>query len=533
MTTGRKDHVWRPPHKVLLIHDGHVVQAHGHPDRGPALPIVASLLLDGTFTHAYLAGINLYELFAELNVLMEGVPGWRIRFTNRRRYAFVKGEKKVVTGRFFADYICMDQRVAEKRLPRKRCDIINLDLLREKPPLDPDEQMQMTLAILEICDKRGISFRTTRGAIGNALLKASPMWEPKRYAAPKFINDAAREYLPGNFYAVSNKVDLDDENTFDHCFYLDQESAHHSIAKELEIAHPQHIHARGNWKSLEGCWAKPETPAGKEILSGNHYGLILVKMNVATIPPTQRHLYPPWALTKGNRLIWLWTPELRLLSDRRFQLDYIVASFTATARDMVISEYAGWALEELSSNVSRAGYKKGSLLAAYGMLAFNSAGHTIYRYWGGHNTKKLCEIPRAGMVGESRITIPEDYQLSTVNVIARGLIEAETRMRSIEFARELTNLGYHVPQIYADGLLVHTDQLPFMPDGWKVSHSLTHVRIPRTNAIVSDQIVKMPGQASADEQGREWARMRMEARARLSNPSAGPVVEEVVSLGAV
>jgi len=141
------------------------------------------------------------------------------------------------------------------------------------------------------------------------------------------------------------------------------------------------------------------------------------------------------------------------------------------------------------------------------MLAFNGAGKTVYRYWGGNNSRSKCEIPGAGVVSESVIPINPNIQLSTVNVIARGMIEAETRTRSIEYARELHRQGFHVPQIYADGVLVETDSLPFVREGWRISHSLTNVHIPRSNAIISDQIVKLPG-AAGGEQDRAWERTR-------------------------
>jgi hypothetical protein len=502
-------------HKVLLVSKGNVVRTHNHSDTGTAIPIICSLLLDDKVRYAFIAGTNLYDTLAKLNQLMqESVPGWRMRITNRRRYAYVKNERKVVTGRFFVDYFSVDKKVTRnKREPRKRIEVVNLDLITEHPPEDLDEQLEMTLAILEMCEHRGVSFRGTRGGLGNAMLKKSPHWQKGRGPAPRFINDTSRQYLPGNFYSLSNKIrEGRKTDGMKHCYYIDQSSAHHNIARQVPIPHPEHLHARGKWKTLEGRWCDRNSPIGQQITNGEQVGLVLARMTIATIGPTMSHLYPPWANKRGTRDVWLWTPELRLLDDHRLQLDCFIASFTTSTSDMVIPEYASWALGELASNEQRAGYKKGSLLAAYGMLAFNGAGKTIYRYWGGENSRPKCEIPLAGEVAESRVAIPPSVQLSTVNVIARGIIESETRTRSIEYARELHTMGFHVPQIYADGILVETDQLPFMPEGWRISHSLTNVFIPRRNAIVSDQIVKLPGNARSEddrlaEAKREEARM--------------------------
>jgi hypothetical protein len=262
-----------------------------------------------------------------------------------------------------------------------------------------------------------------------------------------------------------------------------------------------------------GRWLDVDSPSGQSLMDGRHVGVLLCKIHISTVGPTKEHLYPQWALKRGTRYVWIWTPELRLIeNDPKLQLEYFCGGVTGSTYDSVLPEYAKWALAEIAGNEQRAPYKKGPLLAAYGMLAFN-AGKTdaIYRYWGGENKKMKVEIPMAGMVGESKIKIPTDVELSTVNVVARGLIEAETRTRSIEYARQLTAEGMHVAQIYADGILVATDQLPFVPDGWRVSHSLTHVHIPRPNAIISDELVKLPGVAGS-EQDREWERKRQDAR---------------------
>lgn len=504
-------------HRVLLVSGNDVVLSHNHTDTGPAIGIIAALCLDHEITHAYISGTELFPVLSELNrVMQDSVSGWRMRITNRRRYAFSRDRRRVVTGRFFVDYFCIDRKAdRETRLPRKRFDVINLDLLREKPPRDHTEQLEMTLALLEMCDNRGVRMRGTRGALGSAMLRKSPYWEKGRRAAPKFINDMARPYLPGNFYALSSKVTSGFADKFiPHCYYVDQTSAHHSIVRDIPLPLPGALHARGS-RDYQKPWAYPDSPIGRELLHGKHVGLVLARVTIAPHGPTLSHLYPPWAKDRGTRLVWLWTPELRLLEDHRLQLEYFISSFTATTYDMALREYAGWALSELQGNAQRASYKKGSLLAAYGMLAFNGAGRSIYRYWGGVSNKPICEIPRAGLVAESKINLPEHLQLSTVNVVARGVIESETRTRSIEYARELHSQGFHVPQIYADGVLVETNQLPFIPEGWRVSHSLTNVHLPRSNAIVSDQVVKLPGVAG-DEQDREWERTREESQRVLA-----------------
>jgi hypothetical protein len=502
--------------RLLVVQHEHVTLTHNFDGLGKLSSCLGALLLDDDaefWVPTYIVGTRLYEPLAKFNnEVQDKVPGWRMRITNRRRQAYLDGGRVKVSGRFFVDYICIDQRVGahktRRRIPRKRIDIMNLDLLYNKPPELCEDQLTAAIALLEMCKHRGVSYKVTKGAIGSSMLKRSPYWVRGRKAAPKFINDKARKYLPGNFYSISRRVKSEHfQNkhlwTIPHCYYIDQTSAHHNIVTQITIPSPESIHMRGN-VHVENPpeWRKLDQIAG-------HYGLVLCKLQTGHLPPDSRYLYPSWARKYGAHFVWLWTPELRLL-DERTKLDYIAGGITGTIPDKVLPEYARWALDELKLDKTGAQYKKAALLAAYGMLAFNGADQKpLYRYWGGETAKQKVEIPLAGFVGESKITF-RGSELSTVNVIARGLIEAETRTRSIEYARELHRNGYHVPQIYADGLLVATDQLPFIRDGWRVSHSLTRVHIPRPNAFISDTLVKLPG-ADGSEADREWLRTRERA----------------------
>lgn len=511
--------------RLLLVQDERVVLTHNLDGVSSNLTsTLGAVLLDdaGPFPPTYVAGIRLFEPLAKFNELVQdSTPGWRMRITNRRRHAYFADGQVKVSGRFFVDYMCIDRKLTKnQRIPRRRIEVINLDLLFAEPPKDAESQLEAALALLEMCELRGIDYRSTKGAIGSAMLKVSPKWEKGRRAAPKFINDEARKYLPGNFYSVSQRVQSEHVNGsklgyhfhIPQCYYIDQTAAHHNIVLQTKLPLPESVHSRGNWQE-QGRWCTPESASGRALMDGTHVGVLLCKVHISAVGPTKEHMYPQWALKRGSRYVWLWTPELRLLNDHRIQLEHFCGGFTGTSYDPVLPEYAQWAMSEIrEGNQDRAKYKKGPLLAAYGMLAFNGNNRQpIYRYWGGDNKKMKVEIPLAGMVGESKIRIPGDVELSTVNVVARGLIEAETRTRSIEYARELDAQGFHVAQIYADGILVATNELPFVREGWRVSHTLTHVHIPRPNAIISDELVKLPGVAGSQED-REWERKRESAR---------------------
>jgi hypothetical protein len=78
-------------------------------------------------------------------------------------------------------------------------------------------------------------------------------------------------------------------------------------------------------------------------------------------------------------------------------------------------------------------------------------------------------------------------------VIARGVIEAECLTRTIEMARKLESEGHEVVHLYADGLLTTAEQLPFLPEGWRVQATLTDVTSPHPNSLISREIIRMPG----------------------------------------
>ena len=470
-----------------------------------------------------------------------------MRFSTRRRHSHARDGRVVVGGRFFVDYLAITNRTGNghtgKSRATRRYDVINLELFKDPPPESPSEQMAMALALLEMCESRGVTFRTTRGSLASAMLKASPHWQKGRHGAARFVNEHARPYLPGNFYSISNKVRRVATKSvglgiMDHCYYVDQTSAHHNIVRSTALPHPEDIRARGYYKKvLKGehdynyyeqkhykIWAKPESQTGQAILSGRLNGLVFAKVGVGHNAPTIEHLYPPWALKQGVRYVWLWTPELRLFrGDHRLQLEGFVCGFLSREADDVLPEYATWALSQVQRGPT-ATYTKSTLLAAYGMLAFNPDGKPLYRYWGGQNSRERVLIPDAGLVAESKIELPPDVQPATVNVIARGCIESETRTRSIEYARLLTSEGFHIPQIYADGILVETTQLPFVPNGWRVSHSLTNVMIPRPNAILSDQLTKLPGVTQGNIETERWLEMRQQALSPVVSVGSARIV---------
>jgi hypothetical protein len=365
--------------------------------------------------------------------------------------------------------------------------VLNLELFSEV--LD-DELLDAAMTLVELADKRGITPRHSPGAFAGAMIRASKEWDTHRDAAPWFISEAARRYLPGNMYATRTGYAV---RTTRHAYYLDQKSSHHTIASTINLPDPKSLRARGYFRAAERNESLSWISALCDILElGKHVGLLYATVECDTIPSNKEHLYPPWARVPGERAVWLWTPELRLL-DRRVRLRWVSASLTSITKDLVLSEYAHWCLSILAGKPHVV--VKPALLAAYGLLGV-LAGKDIQKYSiHGREKPPRSLVTKLPLVGTCYVSTVKNTRVSRIqNVVARGVIEAETRTRSIELARVMENdLSIKVIQIYADGIIIDTQSVPLLPPTWRIAGELTNVRLPSPNTIVSDNMVRMPG----------------------------------------
>jgi hypothetical protein len=75
------------------------------------------------------------------------------------------------------------------------------------------------------------------------------------------------------------------------------------------------------------------------------------------------------------------------------------------------------------------------------------------------------------------------------------------------FAREMDAAGIPVLSIYVDGLILDTDRLPFLPEGWRLEAHLSNVRWRHPNTWVADEMRKEPGVAQDNTPGDQARRM--------------------------
>lgn len=456
-------------------------------------PDLGKILLQ--YKSSVLAGNNLYSEIAPLSENSRLDSGWTIAISEPRKLSSTHRVHGVLSVSRIT-YRHPKTRIEKNRYRPSSNKCVVIDFVAWGVIVRESEFSQAIISLLELCSARGVKLRPTKGSLGSALLRASPNWVAGRGPAPRFISDQARDRLPGNMYALRKGYQA---KVIPGAYYIDQISSHHTIASSIPLPHPQHLHSRsGKHRKVEKGICEPWIRSDNISILSNHIGILFCNVECDFIPDSLRHLYPRWALVKGTRNCHIWTPELRLL-DRRVRIRWVSSGFTSTVADPVLLEYAQWAL--LQRSLTNHPIVKSALLPAYGVLATKGSGYVEHVLVHSRSPSPKSSPVTLPLIGNAhRTRIPTTYRPVTQNVVARGVIESETLTRSIEYARELENTGIHVSQIYADGLIAVCDQLPFIPDNWRVVRALSKVWSPSSNTFVSDEVVRAPGRSTAQRQ---------------------------------
>lgn len=448
-----------------------------------------------------LVGSHLYTQVAELHAFYRDFPNWIVQIRGINK-TIIRLDREITVGNFLPLFFGF--RSGHKGGRLYHC--MDLHHIAGKSVVTVHESMEYAKSILELCEDRGVKFSGTRGGLAAKFLKASPNWETKRHAAPEFVNSIARERLPGNHYGLG----ADKNRIISRATYLDQVSSHHTVASQVGIPHPNHIRAQGHYQLALAGTARQWIPErnSKEYVE-NHYGLFACWVYVAggRVPD---YLKPKWLQgSPGHRLVYLYHNEFEYLDNYDCHLVYIAAAWVSDKRDEAIPEYAKWALDARNRGIGR----KQLLLSAYGVLAQRTdQKSTVYSAWRGVGERHT--LPTAGDVKiTERERKPYQAEPSTVSVLSRGIIEAETRRRSLFFARELMEqYNARILSVYVDGLIVQCDQLPLLPPEWRIESELTNLKFHHPTSFEAIEMRKTPG-VPHDSIGRAAVRMAT-ARAR-------------------
>jgi hypothetical protein len=348
------------------------------------------------------------------------------------------------------------------------------------------------------CLLNGLQLKPTGGGLAAQLLRDRRFYPEDRRKVPKSTNAKARPALPGNYYRLRCDPWISHTAT-----YYDQSASHHSCARALQLPNANSLYAKGKFQTFAGItWNKRGLPPGVRYWAAagrplferaiKQHGLFL--LGIRTPAKTRTGFPLPCQETPGFKLAYVWSNELDYLREGGTLIEGIMVAWTSPETDTGLARYAEWSLSQTRENPEALGWLKPTLLAAYGILAANPRPLEF-----GYKRAKSGE-PKAYPVGGQLLKVLAKttsglQEASTVNVIHRGMIEAETRLRSIQLARDLTRQGFRVLAIYADSVFVENDHrnVPFPPDGWKIQEELTNLRFFNDVSFTSDQITKLPG----------------------------------------
>lgn len=330
----------------------------------------------------------------------------------------------------------------------------------------------------------------TSGGMAAQLLRDPRFYPEDRRKVPSATNVRARVQLPGNFY----RLNVDTEKFF-RAVYLDQESAHHSCARDIEFPHADRLFAKGYFagngcNGCNGLWSKAGTRHYAKIIQ--QPGLFHLRLRVPHIPKGVS--VPPYMEKIGEHDAWVYSNELPMIAALGGKILGLYAAWTSTKVDKGLNKYAVWALDQIkAADEQTRPWLKPTLLAPYGILAAKPRRMEFAFYRAKSGDEKMLPVGGAMLPVKSKKTAGE-FEPGFANVIHRGMIEAETRKRTIELANELHHAGLEVIAVYADSVFVRrTGPLPLLPVGWSVKHDLDGLRFLNAVSFTSRQLVKLPG----------------------------------------
>ena len=349
--------------------------------------------------------------------------------------------------------------------------------------------MEWAKEVRDFLQRHKLGLSPTSGGIATQLLKDSKFYPSARRKVPKHTNARVRDQLPGNYYKLYGA-----KKRFGllNATYLDQISAHHSVAAEIELPNANSLQRHGRYSTLTD---KPFARYGTEKYDRfiKQYGLFYLAVEKPRLFEKDFPL-PCVDNGQGYGRIFVYSNELPYLEKLKIRIRHIIACWTSPDVDTGIKAYAEWALDEVQSAPENSKpWLKPTLLSTYGVLAAKPRQLEC-----GYKQAKNSEPKRypcgSGFLEVQARRQSKETEPLTANVIHRGMIEAQTRLRSLEYAKELAGYGLNVLAIYADSVFVESDKpLPFIDPRWRIQSHLTNLHFQSATHFTSREITKTPG----------------------------------------
>lgn len=367
--------------------------------------------------------------------------------------------------------------------------------------------------IREWCHANELHPSPTAGGLGGQLLRDPRFYPDARRKVPRATNARARLVLPGNHY----RLYVPERQTIRYATYIDMSAAHHHVASTLAFPCANTLYARGRFhitdttetpRPRKSLWSPDSSLRCKTLLTESH-GLLLVQLNVPALKADQ--FPPPYMEQAGRRIAWIYTNEVSLIHGLGGEVEGILAAWVSYDREPLgLNALASWALTETATMTpARKRWAKTALLAAYGNLAAKARTTEFgYRSANGGTPR---EYPAGPHVIQANAHVSDiEREIPTVNVIHRGMIEAEQRRLVLNMARELAGSGHTVVALYADAIILKSDKaLPLLAPPWRVDAHLTRLQFANPTSFTSVERTKLPGIGREDaERFRRIAQIR-------------------------
>jgi hypothetical protein len=328
----------------------------------------------------------------------------------------------------------------------------------------PSVLLQWGVDVRAWAREQNLELRTALSGYGAQLLRDPRFYPDARRRVPRASNERIRPALLGNLVRL---VDVKPGPTTYNVTSIDQRSAHHRIVQDIALPDANTLFARGYFNNPEAAprlWAPRGTLLYERTIK--QPGLVYVSATSRLTGPNEfRFLQQNFT---GQQRLYAWTNTIDFLESTGTRIDGIIAAWTSTRTDDGLSQYGNWAQNQIeTASPVRKRWLKPLLHSTYGLLAARprplEIGRNVLDNTG--RSSHFLLGPRAFEVTARTLTA---WQPAFVNVAQRGMIEAETQLRSLVMAQYLTDVGCRVTHIHTDGLHVE-GKLPLLPDTWGVN----------------------------------------------------------------
>lgn len=350
--------------------------------------------------------------------------------------------------------------------------------------------MEWAKEVRSFLQKHKLRLSPTSGGIAAQLLKDEKFYPSARRKVPRLTNAKARDQLPGNFYRLYSARTGVQSYT---AAYLDQTSAHHTAAKSLEFPNANSLRRYGHYSNLrDKAFAKAGTPKFDQFIG--YPGLFYLAFETPRFHDNDFPLPNCEFKEPGYHRGFFYSNEISYLKELKVRIRHIIACWVSPDIDPGLNRYSEWALSEIEqSKLDAKPWLKPTLLSTYGVLAAKPK-HLEFGYKRAENAEPKRYPCGSGFIDVRAKRTKKEREPLMSNVIHRGMIEAQTRLVSLKFARELAQQDYTILAIYADSIFVEdTKPLPLLSPPWRVQNFLTELRFESATHFRSRQLSKTPG----------------------------------------